>query len=127
MRHWNWIVAAALAAIGGGSGAQAVYRCGSSYGPHPCEDGTAIAAPHSASREEAARAVQAAKVDAKRADALEKARLVQEKNAPKAVVMGPKAAASSPAKTTGKPAAKSTPRKPEEFKATAPAPAKKKT
>jgi hypothetical protein len=127
MRHWNWVVAAAVAAVGGGSGAQGVYRCGNSYGPQPCEGGSAVAAPHVASREEAAKAVQAAKVDAKRADTLEKARLVQEKNAPKAIVMGPKAAASAPAKPGGKPAAKGTPRKPEEFKATAPAPMKKKS
>ena len=77
-------------------------------------------APHVASRQDGARAAEAAKVDAKRADALEKARLVQEKNAPKAIVMGPKLPAS-----TAK--AKPTPplKKVETFSAKGPAPAKK--
>ena len=61
----------------------------------------------------------AAKVDAKRAEALEKARLASEKNAPKAIVMGPRQAASAKAKPTPPL------RKPETFKAKGPAPAKK--
>ena len=120
MRHWRWIVAAALGAMSGGSGAQAVYRCGNSYGSQPCEGGTAVATPHATSRQDGARAEQAARADAKRADALEKARLVQEKNAPKAIVMGPKPPASSVK-------AKPTPplKKLETFTAKGPAPAKK--
>ena len=120
MRHRNWIVAAGFAAAAAGSGAQAVYRCGSSYGSQPCEGGSTVPAPHVPTQQEGEKAVAAAKVDAKRADALEKARLEREKNAPKAVVMGPKQPASA-AK------AKPTPplRKLETFKAKGPAPAKK--
>ena len=115
MRHWNWIVAAALGVATSAAGAQAIYRCGNTYGPQPCEGGAAVAAPHIPSREEGAKAANAAKVDAKRAEALEKARLVQEKNAPKAIVMGPKQAASAKAKPTPPL------RKPDTFKATGPA------
>ena len=120
MRHWNQVFAAACGIAAATAGAQAVYRCGNSYGPQPCEGGTTVAAPHVPSREEGARAASAARVDAKRAAELEKARLVQEKNAPKAIVMGPKPAASA---TKAKP----TPplRKPETFKATGPAAGKK--
>jgi hypothetical protein len=119
MRHWNRVVAAATGLAAATAGAQAVYRCGNSYGSQPCEGGTAIAAPHVPSRQEGAQAASAAKVDAQRAQALEKARLVREKNAPKAIVMGPKQAASAKAKPTPPL------RKPETFKATGPAPAKK--
>ena len=121
MRHWNWIVAIAFGVAATGGQAQAVYRCGNAYGSQPCEGGSTVAAPLAApSRAEGAKAVQAAKVDAKRADALEKARLAQEKNAPKAVVMGPKQAASA-AKAKPTPAL----RKPAEFKAQGPAGKKK--
>ena len=121
MRYWNWIVAALVAVAATGAQAQAVYRCGSSYGSQPCEGGSAVAAPLAApSSADGKKAVHAAKVDAKRADALEKARLAQEKNAPKAVVMGPKQPASALK-------AKPTPplKKVETFSAKGPAPAKK--
>ena len=120
MRHWDWIVAAAFSVATTAIAAPAIHRCGNTYSPQPCEGGSAISAPPAPSRQEAARAEHAAKVDAKRADALEKARLEREKNAPKAIVMGPKQAASA-AK------AKPTPplRKPEQFSAKGPAAAKK--
>ena len=106
MRHWNWIVAAMFGAAVTGTGAQAVYRCGNTYGSQPCEGGSMVAAPLAApSRAEGAKAVQAAKVDAKRADAM---------------VMGPKQAASA-AKAKPTPPLK----KPETFTAKGPAPAKK--
>ena len=77
------LVLAACAA----AGAQPVYRCGSSYGQQPCPGGSevAVAAPRSAAEVAQARAV--AQADMKRADAMEKARLAQERNAPKAVIM----------------------------------------
>ena len=115
MRHWNWIIAAAFGAAASAAGAQAVYRCGNTYGSQPCEGGTAVAAPHVPSREEGAKAATAAKVDAKRAEALEKARLAQEKNAPKAILMAPTQAASAKVKPTPPL------RKPDTFKATGPA------
>ena len=115
MRHWNGIVAAAFSVAATAAGAQAVYRCGNAYGSQPCEGGTAVAAPHVPSREEGAKAASAARVDAQRAEAMEKARLAREKNAPKAIVMGPKQAASAKAKPTPPL------RKPETFKATGPA------
>jgi hypothetical protein len=120
MRHWNWIIAAALGVTTAATGAPAIHRCGNTYSPQPCEGGGTIAPAHVPTREEGARAAHAAKVDAQRADALEKARLAREKNAPKAIVMGPKQSASA-AK------AKPTPplRKPETFKAQSSAQAKK--
>ena len=121
MRYRNWIVAAGCAAAAAATGAQAVYRCGNSYGAQPCEGGSSVAAPHVPSRQEGARATQAAKVDAKRAEALEKDRLAREKNAPKAVVMGPKAPASA---AKAKPSAPM--KKLETFTAKGPAPAKTK-
>ena len=120
MRHWNRVVAAAFSLAAAAAQAQAVHRCGNTYSALPCEGGSTVAAPHTPSAAEGAKAARAAKVDAKRADALEKARLERERNAPKAIVMGPKQAASA-AK------AKPTPplRKPETFTAKGPASAKK--
>ncbi|MEJ5989838.1 hypothetical protein WG902_07545 [Ramlibacter sp. PS3R-8] len=120
MRHRDWIVAAAFSVATTAIAAPAIHRCGNTYSPQPCEGGGTVGAPHLPTREEAARAAQAAKVDAQRADALEKARLAREKNAPKAIVMGPKQSASA-AK------AKPTPplRKPETFTAKGPAAAKR--
>lgn len=98
--------------------AQTVYRCGSSYSQEPCAGGKAIDVTDKASAADAARSARGAQVDAQRAEAMEKARLAQEKNAPKAIVMGaPPVAAAKPAKDAkGK---KKGPEKP--FTATAPA------
>lgn len=81
-------VAALLALAAAAAEGQTVYRCGSSYSQQPCADGKAFDVTDRTSAAEASRASHAAKVDAQRAEALEKARLAQEKNAPKAVVMG---------------------------------------
>lgn len=70
--------------------AQTVYRCGSSYSSQPCAGGAAIDVTDTTTAAAAARASKAAAEDWKRAEALEKARLAQEKNAPKALVIGPK-------------------------------------
>lgn len=99
--------------------AQTVYRCGSSYSQQPCPGGTPVAASDPRTPADAARASSAAAVDAKRADALEKARLVQEKNAPKAIIIGPQ----TPAVADAKPAKDGTKAKAgklEQFTAVAP-------
>jgi hypothetical protein len=80
------LVALALAAT---AQAQTVYRCGSSYSQQPCPGGTPVATTDARTPGEAARAGGNAAADWKRAEAMEKARLAQEKNAPKAIVIGP--------------------------------------
>ena len=114
MRSLPALVATCLVAASGSGVAQPVFRCGSSYSHQPCAGGSTVASPDSApDKGDAARAAGAARIDAQRAAALEKARLDQEKKAPKAIVM---AAPAKPA-ASGKP----TPplRKPTEFKAVA--------
>lgn len=89
MPNRETILCALLLATSPWAAAQAVWRCGSSYSEQPCAGGNAISTPATPSAADAARAAGAAKADAKRADEMEKARLVQEKDAPKAVVIGP--------------------------------------
>lgn len=96
MRNKNIILAAALAVASAGPGAQTVWRCGNSYGTQPCAGGSMVETAPAPSPEEAAKAAGAARIDAQRAGALEKARLEQEKKAPKAIVMGPAQAPQAP-------------------------------
>jgi hypothetical protein len=79
-----------LAVGGAAASAQTVYRCGNSYGSKPCTGGTAldVSDPHTAA--DAARASKVSAEEWKRAEAMEKSRLAQEKNAPKALVIGPR-------------------------------------
>ena len=114
------IIAAIALAAAGAAGAQTMYRCGSSYSQQPCPGGSEIAgfAPRPAS--DIAQARAAAQADAKRADAMEKARLQQEKNAPKAMVMGPKETAPAAAPRTVAAKDKKKGGKPEEFTAVQP-------
>ena len=72
------------------AGAQTVYRCGSSYSAQPCVGATALDVTDNRTAADARGASKAAADDMKRAEAMEKARLAQEKNAPKALVIGPK-------------------------------------
>jgi hypothetical protein len=122
-------IAAALALTGSWAAGQTVYRCGNSYGTQPCAGGTAIETADPASSAEAARAAKVTAEDAKRADAMEKARLAQEKNAPKALVIGarepakPQAQAGEHRKDKKKPKGKA--QDPEVYTATAPGEAKK--
>jgi hypothetical protein len=95
-RKRHFIIAAGLAVAGSWAWGQTVYRCGSSYGQQPCAGGVAMESSDARSPAEASRAASVAAADARRADAMEKARLAQEKNAPKAVIIGPQAAASAP-------------------------------
>jgi hypothetical protein len=112
-------------ALAGSTGAQGVYRCGNSYSQHPCAGGTEIAVGDERSAADAAQARAAAQADARRADAMEKARVAQARNAPKALVIGPKEAASAPLR---KLVAKKKPRRhgePEHFTAVTPGPIKR--
>lgn len=106
MHRKNIIIGTLLALAGSWCAAQTVYRCGNSYSAQPCEGAAVVAPPQQApTAAEGARAVKAAQVDVRRAEVLEKARLAQEKNAPRAVILGgpatPPAAAAS---AKGKPA-----------------------
>ena len=122
-------IAAIVLAVWSAAGAQAVYRCGSSYSQQPCPGGNEVASPIAPRPTgDVAQARAAAQADMKRADAMEKARLAQEKNAPKATVMGTKEIAAAPVKPASH--AKEKKGKPEEFTAVQPGtvkPKKKKT
>jgi hypothetical protein len=90
----NIILAAALVVCSALAQAQTVYRCGNSYSQQPCPGAAPVAAADPRTPAEAARSGSVASADAKRADTMEKARIAQEKNAPKAGVIGPSPAAS---------------------------------
>ena len=118
------IIAALALATAGAAGAQTMYRCGSSYSQQPCQGASEVAGFAPRPPADVAQARAAAQADAKRADAMEKARLAQEKNAPKALVMGPKEVAAAPAKPASH--AKNKKGKPEEFTAVQPGTVKSK-
>ena len=82
------LLALALAATG--ACAQTVWRCGSSYGTQPCPGGSTLDVTDRSSAADAARASKAAAEDLRRAEAMEKTRLAGDRNAPKAIVIGPK-------------------------------------
>ena len=119
------ILIATLALAAAAASGQTVHRCGSSYSSQPCPGGTAIDVSDPSTPVEARQAGAAAAADQKRADAMEKERLAREKNAPRAVVIGPKepapqAASKGAAKDAGKKK-----KDPELFTATAPKKAQK--
>ena len=118
-------IAAIVLATAGAAGAQTMYRCGSSYSQQACPGASEVAGTAARPTADVAQARAVAQADMKRADAMEKARLAQEKNAPKAMVMGPK----EPASAAKPVAAKKKGGKPEEFTAVQPGTvkAKKKT
>lgn len=124
MPQKNLILGAVLALASAGSLAQDVWRCGSSYSQQPCTGGSAVVTPHTPTAAEAAKAEGAAKSDAGRAEALEKARLAQEKNAPRAIVIGPVEPAAKP--VAGKRGTAPKAGKLEQFTAVAPGTGKKK-
>ena len=116
------LVAAACAVGSPWAGAQPVYRCGSSYSQQPCAGGTVVNTGDTANPLNMPPGSVAAS-EAVRAEAMEKARIAQEKNAAKALIIGPD---SPPLR---EPDASSKVRKPEQFTAVAPGhkpPAKKK-
>jgi hypothetical protein len=113
-----------LAVGGAAASAQTVYRCGNSYGSKPCTGGTEldVSDPHTAA--DAARASKVSAEEWKRAEAMENSRLAQEKNAPKALVIGPREPPPQPPKEHAKPDKKhkkGSPQDPEVFTAKAPA------
>jgi hypothetical protein len=110
-------LAALLALCSSLATAQAVYRCGSSYSQQPCAGATEIPAADPRTVAEAQRASRVATADGKLADQMEKARLAQEKNAPKALVIGPQAPVKEEAKKVG---GKPKPGKLEQFTAVSP-------
>jgi hypothetical protein len=77
-----------LAVAACGASGQQVWRCGNSYGTKPCAGGTAVDVTDHQSPADAAQARKLVAEEAKRADAMEKTRLANEKNAPKAIVIG---------------------------------------
>jgi hypothetical protein len=124
------LLIAALALSGSWAAAQTVYRCGNSYGTQPCAGGTVVDTADPRTGADAARATKVGAEDAKRADAMEKARLATEKNAPKALVIGPKEPPPKPPAHAGehgkdKKKAKGKPQDPELYTATAPGEGKK--
>jgi hypothetical protein len=109
-----------MLALAGSAQAQTVYRCGSSYSQQPCPGGQPVAASDPRSPADAARTSGNAAADMKRAEAMEKARLAQEKNAPKAIIIGPQTPAVADAKPA-KDGAKAKGGKLEQFTAVGPA------
>ena len=116
-------------ALAASAQAQTVYRCGSSYSQQPCAGGQPVAASDARSPADAARASGNAAADMKRAEAMEKARLAQEKNAPKAIIIGPQTPAVADARPA-KDGAKAKAGKLDQFTAVSPGakkPARKKS
>jgi hypothetical protein len=122
----NIALAALLALASSLAGAQTVYRCGSSYSQQPCTGATEVPVADPRTSAEAQRAARAGAADAKLAGQMEKSRLAQEKNAPKAIVIAPQVPVKEEAKKDG---GKGKPAKLDQFTAVsprAPAEAKKK-
>jgi hypothetical protein len=86
-------------------GAKNIYRCGNTYSQQPCADGKLVAASDSRSAAQKSQTDEAAKRDAKAAEAMEKAR-VKEEAKPVPVGMPADKPASAP-KDTNKPERKS--------------------
>jgi hypothetical protein len=111
------ILIAGFALAAHAAGAQTVWRCGNSYSQVPCAGGTQVSAADKRSSTDSVKATSVAQADMKLADKMEKERLAREKNAPKALIIGPQ--------TPVKPAVESKPvKKPEQFVASSPAPKK---
>jgi hypothetical protein len=89
VRTKSTFLAIALALAAASGGAQTVYRCGSSYGQKPCPGGSQVDVSDPVTGRDTARAGKATQSDMKRADAMAREREAQEKNAPKALVIGP--------------------------------------
>ncbi|WP_298931466.1 hypothetical protein [uncultured Ramlibacter sp.] len=106
-----------------GATAQNVYKCGHSYSQQPCAGGSAVQAGDARSPEQKAQADAATRRDAKTADAMEKERVKQEARPAQVSIPPPRPQADAPSAKA---------KKPEVFKASAPAqpdakPQKKKT
>ena len=117
------ILAASLALASPWAGAQTIWRCGNSYSQQPCPEGAPVTLSEPVTGRPAARS--AANTDAKLAAEMEKARLAQERNAPKAIVIG--SIETPPVAAGRKDGTKPKTGKPEQFTAISPAPPKDKT
>ena len=106
-------LAAAGAAFSPWAAGQPVYRCGNSYSQQPCAGGTVVNTGDTANPLNMPPGSVAAS-EAVRAEAMEKMRLAQEKNAPKAVIIGREPDLSRDAESKAKPG------KIEQFTAVAP-------
>lgn len=104
MRHTvsMFVIAAAGLAVQSGAQAQAVWRCGNSYSQQPCAGGAKVPAADPRTPAETARAGDVARGDWALADRLERERLAREKNAGKALVIGPAQPAASAASAARK-------------------------
>jgi hypothetical protein len=114
------ILAASLALATPLAAAQTVWRCGNSYAQEPCAGGKSL----TLSEPVTGQPMPAANIDAKLAGDLEKARLAQERNAPKAIIIAPVEA--PPIPTSSRDGTKPKMGKLEQFTAVSPAPAKDK-
>jgi hypothetical protein len=92
----RFIIVAACALAAHTAGAQQVWRCGSSYSQQPCPGGAVIDTSDGRSAAQAAKSSSVAQADMKLADRMEKERLEREKNAPKALVIGPQTPVTPP-------------------------------
>ena len=124
MHHATPTLGIALLLSAGAALAQpTIYRCGNSYGTQPCAGATVVEGQASAKTSDVAQARRAMESDARRADALEKARLEREKAAPRAIVIGPVAQATPADKEKDK-EKETAGKKPAEFKLAGPKPPK---
>jgi hypothetical protein len=110
------ILVLALACASAAAGAQTVWRCGNSYSQQPCAGGAPVTLSEPVTGRPVATPV--ANTDAKLAAEMEKARLAQERNAPKAVIIGPVEA--PPLKEVSKDGTKAKPGKLDQFSAVSP-------
>jgi hypothetical protein len=122
VHHATPLLGTALLLAAHAVSAQGIWRCGNSYSAQPCAGATPVEAHPAPTAADAAQARRAAEADARRAEALEKARLEREKSAPRAIVIGPleKEQPAEGKKKEGKP-----PKKPGDFTAMGPKPAAK--
>ena len=120
----NAIFLIAISACCTWAGAQNVYRCGQTYSELPCPGGTAVPVADERAPAQRAQSENAARRDARLADAMEKKRLKAEAEAAaRQVAVPPKPGASATRASSS-----SGPKKPAVFKATAPpAPGTEKT
>jgi len=114
----------ALALCAGSAGAQTVWRCGNSYSQQPCAGGATVTLSEPVTGRAVATPV--ASTDAKLAADMEKARLAQERNAPKAIVIGPVQAPPVAGSSVDKDGTKAKAGKLEQFTAVSPGHAKEK-
>jgi hypothetical protein len=120
------ILAAALAAAPWAQ-AQTVWRCGNSYGEQPCAGGAPVTASDARTPAQAAGSARVAREDWALAERLRRERLAQEKDAPRALVIGGVPAAPASAHKAGKKkTAKKKGASAEPFTAVGPAPVKAK-